>query len=253
MSNVYLACPLYDGTLQFGAARGIWNSSRQHQVRVGEMKLSLIPHNCTAHWCVALNLQKELNLQWFAMLHADVSPDLWWIDTLIAAAEKHGADLMSAGVPLKDDSGLLSMGIWRPGGLFGTCHRLTLAQFLHPQFPDTFGVHEAVDALAQLPSELRITGLPREGLLVNTGCMVVRIDQPWATKVWFNDPTGMEQVDGQWQAVSMPEDWFFSQRVAQEGGKVMATRLVRVIHRGTVDFPNDRAWGQAQDSGGAAT
>ncbi len=247
MSNVYLACPLYDGTLHFGAARGIWNSSRQHRVRVGEMKLSLIPQNCTAHWCIALNLRKELDLQWFAMLHADVVPELWWIDTLIAEAEKHGADMISAGVPLKDNSGLLSMGILKPGGLFGHCHRLSLAQFLHPDFPETFGINECVEGLARLPPPLRVTGLPREALLVNTGCMVVRIDQPWATKVWFNDPTGIEQVEGEWRAASMPEDWFFSHRVAQEGGRVMATRLLRLTHRGTTDFPSDQIWGQPQD------
>jgi hypothetical protein len=247
MSKVYLACPLYDGTVQFGAARGIWNSSRLHQVQIGTMKFSLIPLNCSTHWCIALNMRKDHDLKWFAMLHADVCPDLWWIDTLIAEAEKHGADMMSAGVPLKDDSGLMSMGVYKPGGVFGDCHRLSLSQFLHPAFPDTFGIYECVEALGHLPNEMRVPGLPRESLLVNTGCMVVRIDKPWATKVWFSDLTAIEEVNGQWTAVSMSEDWYFSRRVGQEGGKVMATRLVKVLHRGTTDFPSDKIWGQPRD------
>jgi hypothetical protein len=247
MSNVYLACPLYDGTVHFGTARGIWNSSRLHQVQIGTMKFSLIPLNCSTHWCIALNMRKERDIKWFAMLHADVCPDLWWIDTLIAEAEKHGADMMSAGVPLKDDSGLLSMGVYKPGGAFGDCHRLSLSQYLHPAFPETFGIDECVDALGRLPNEVRVSGLPRESLLVNTGCMVVRIDKPWATKVWFTELTAIEEVNGQWTTASMSEDWYFSRRIAQEGGKVMATRTVKVVHRGTTDFPSDKIWGQPRD------
>ena len=63
-----------------------------------------------------------------------------------------------------------------------------------------------------------------KGLLVNTGCTVVRIDKPWATKVWFADLTAIEEVNGQWTTASMSEDWYFSRRVAQEGGNGLIAR-----------------------------
>ena len=87
-----------------------------------------------------------------------------------------------------------------------------------------------------------------EALLVNTGCMIVRCDQPWATKVWFDDLNGVEQrADGKWYPVVKSEDWHFSHRVAQEGGKVMATRLIKLHHRGSVDFRSTQAWGKPRD------
>ena len=116
MSNVYLGCPLYDGTIQFGTGMALWNSSRVHAVRVASYELSLVARNSSVHWCTALNLRQELGLTWFAMLHSDVAPEAWWLDKLIAEAEKHQADLLSAVVPIKSDLGLTSTAILKRGG-----------------------------------------------------------------------------------------------------------------------------------------
>jgi hypothetical protein len=193
---------------------------------------------------MALNTRQANDLQWFAMLHSDIGPEPYWLDKLIAEAEKHGADMLSAVVPIKSQDGLTSTAILKPGEPFGAFMRLTMSQVRHPAFPDTFDIHMAVDALASLPEELRETDLPREALLVNTGCMVLRLDRPWADeRLWFDDLNGIIRVNGELHPVCKSEDWNFSHRVAQEGGKVMATRTIKLTHRGTTDYPSDQIWG----------
>src|SRR5262245_13324495 len=109
MASVFLACPQYEGKLSGETARCLWETpSQKHTVRVGTSSFSLLAYNCNALWCLALNNQRSLGLEWFAMLHADIVPEPWWIDKLIAEAERHGADFMSAVVPIKNHSGVTS-------------------------------------------------------------------------------------------------------------------------------------------------
>jgi len=250
MSKVYLAYPTYNGQLHWRAAQGLSAATRVHDIAAVHSELSLIALNCNQQWCSMLNGRERAGFEWFAMLHSDVGPDEFWIDTLIAEADKHGADLLSAVVPIKNDSGLTSTAILRPGER-GTkrLYRLSTGQCFHSSFPATFGINEAVEALERLPGELREPGLLRDVLLVNTGCMVVRCNLPWAERVWFEDENSIEQIDGVWSPASVSEDWCFSRRVAAEGGKVMATRLVAVTHHGCVDFPYGKIWGQPRDRG----
>jgi hypothetical protein len=254
MANVYLACPTYDGTLTSLTARAVWGTAaREHRVLPASWDFSLIPVNCNHHWCAALNTRAANQLEWFAMLHSDIGPEPWWLDKLIAEAIKYGADLLSAVVPLKNEEGLTSTAILKPGGLFGVFHRLSLAQVLHPEFPETFDVGAAVEALARLPGDLRDEGLPRDALLVNTGCMVMRLDRAWADeRLYFADLNGIEKVNGELRAACKPEDWYFSHRVAQEGGRVMATRAIKLTHRGVTHFPSYRVWGQPRDASRAS-
>jgi hypothetical protein len=248
MSNIYLASPLYDGTLYWRSARALWQAAQQHNVTVVHSEMSLIPYNCNQHWCNVLNGRKKLGFKWFAMLHSDVGPEPFWLDKIVAEAEKYGADMLSAVVPIKTDAGLTSTAILRSQEPASRrLHRLTTSQCFHPSFPDTLGINEAVDALEKLPPDLRETALPREALLVNTGCMIVRCDQPWAERVWFDDPNGIELVDGDWVPTCTSEDWHFSHRVAQEGGKVMATRVVSLVHRGVADYPSGKVWGRPRE------
>src|SRR5262245_44359667 len=188
MANIYLAVPTYDGTTTALSARNVWaTASQNHVVLPATEDFSLIPLNCNRLWCRALNTRQANQLKWFAMLHADVGPEPYWLDRLIAAAEKHGADLLSAVVPIKSQYGMTSTAIFKPGGLVGRFYRLSTSQILHPAFPETFDIHAAVEALAHLPEELREVGLPREALLVNTGCMVMRLDRPLpAERLWFD-------------------------------------------------------------------
>src|SRR5262245_60422469 len=146
MANVFLAVPTYDGTITTLSARNVWaTASQNHIVLPATEDFSLIPLNCNRHWCRALNTREANRLQWFAMLHADVGPEPYWIDRLIAEAEKQGADLLSAVVPIKNQYGFTSTAIYRPGGPVGRFYRLSMSQVLHPSFPETFDIHAAVE------------------------------------------------------------------------------------------------------------
>lgn len=249
MANILLGCPTYDGSLNSLTAQSIFaTAAREHRVFTAVADFSLVSLNCNRLWCQALNTREANQLEWFAMLHADVAPEPWWLDKLIAEAERNDADLLSAVVPIKDERGLTSTAILLPGGPLGGFYRLTMAQALHPTFPVTFDIHQAVAALASLPDGLRETGLPAEALLVNTGCMVVRLNRPWADeRIWFEDVNRIVRINGAWQAICKSEDWNFSHRVAQEGGKVMATKSISLTHRGVSDFFSSRIWGKLRD------
>jgi len=248
MAAVFLASPEYDGKLAGETARLMWEkSSKNHSVRVAISNYSLLNYNCNALWCLALNHRQSLGLTWFAMLHADIVPEEWWIDTLIAEAERHNADFLSVVVPFKDQSGLtstaLSMSKWQDGAF---C-RLTMQQVRHVEFPETFGVAEAADALDRLPGDLRVAGTPRVSLFANTGCMVCRLDRPWCEKIWFETFDSLVFRNNQFYPFCLSEDWIFSHRFQEHGGRVMSTRKIKVIHRGTSDFHSDRIWGQPRD------
>jgi hypothetical protein len=249
MANVFLGCPTYDGSLNSVMARSVYaTASRAHQVYTAIADFSLVSLNCNRLWCQALNSREANGLQWFAMLHADVAPEPWWLDKLISEAERCNADLLSAVVPIKNDLGLTSTAILLPGGPFGGFYRLTMSQVLHPEFPATFDIHMAVDALLKLPGELRDADLAREALLVNTGCMVMRLDRPWSDeRVWFDDLNGIIRNNGILEAICKSEDWNFSHRVAQAGGRVMATKTIALTHRGTTDYSSNQIWGKPRD------
>ena len=85
-----------------------------------------------------------------------------------------------------------------------------------------------------------------EKLLVNTGLMLVDLRKTWVENVWFAfedkiipDP----KAPGNFKAVGISEDWFFSRRARELGAKLFATREVAVRHVGSADYSNASAWG----------
>ncbi len=110
----------------------------------------------------------------------------------------------------------------------------------------TFGIDDIKHFYIE--REQSINNPPR--LLVNTGCFVCRVDRPWCTSVHFtiNDQTRL-QMGNKLASIVEPEDWYFSRRVAEQGGKVMATRIVNVKHIGGRAWDNWKAWGNPVDAG----
>jgi hypothetical protein len=246
MIDVFLACPMRSRLIDWGAARSVWRTAAQrHSVDVCPGLMTVLPSNCNRLLCTALNTKEAKGYEWFAMLHDDIEPPPFWLDTLIAEADKHGADLMSAVVPLKDGSGTVSTAIARPDSKYGVFRRLTLHQVLHPTFPSTFGIGEAVDALARLPEPLRVEA-PRTVLLANTGCMVYRLSH-WKPGIIFAQEDDVQLVDGQWWPVFQSEDWAFTRRVTEHGGKVMATRVMNIVHHGTTEYQSSQPHGHGRD------
>jgi hypothetical protein len=236
MARVYLGCPTYDGWMIAGAARAFYAwGSRQHEIIAEQPNPnSLLPDACDSLWGKAITCNIKYGAQWFAMIHADVEPEQWWIDKLIAEAELHNADFLSAIIPIKSDKGLTSTSIAYPQGSRRSGSRLTLKQVNHNNFPKTVDIHAAVKAVrSSIPAQLQIQA-DETFLLCNTGCMVCRLDRPWRDpgKVHFQILNTLSIDDDGESTFSstLSEDWFFTRAIAQAGGKVMATKALQVMH-----------------------
>lgn len=249
---VFLASPSYDGRIDSGTAESIYGyATEKRQVAPKKNSGSLLSSNCNALLVAALNASRVFKMKWFAMLHADIEPEPFWLDKLIDIAESRDADLVSALVPLKDDRGLTSTGIGTSGSR-RVEFRLTQSQLHSEGFPATFSATECLTALDKLPGDLRIaTSIPDPILFVNTGCFIVRLDRDWmqSGKVWFSNDDWIEMKDGQWRTRCFSEDWKFSQLIHDCGGLVLATQAVKVTHKGNAIFPSDKTWGIPNDCG----
>jgi len=126
MSKILIVVPTYDGRIKSQTADILYTrSTRNHQGKIMWQQSSLLPHNCTKGWMTALELRDEdSTYEWFAMLHDDIVPADWWLDTLIDLAQRHGADLMSAVSPIKNDVGAVSTALLWANGRQGN-QRLT--------------------------------------------------------------------------------------------------------------------------------
>lgn len=243
--NVFLGSITHNGQFDFRMARVFYGfASQKYALLQKVQQSSLLASACNNLWCTALNRRKDDNLKWFVLLHADIVPEEWFIDKLIALAEQHNADVMSAVVPIKEPSGVTSTAIGKKPNAYERFTRLTMKQILHPEMPETFDVKDACEFLKK-----RGMNVPAFcDLLVNTGCMVARLDREWCPNVHFtiNDRI-VQGIGGQFHEEVEPEDWYFSRRVAELGGKVMATRAVVVEHIGSIPYKSNTVWGEEFD------
>src|SRR5262245_389852 len=166
--KILLGMPSH-GRQTAGAGRGFWRACRDmREVNNWQAIGSLLCSNFNQLWCVGLNLvHGGERLDYFAMLHDDIGPEEFWLDTLIDEMEAENLDVTGVGDTIKDHRGLTSMALqpeygdgWMP------LARLTMHDVY--QLPQTF---TAADV-----------GHP---LLLNSGCWVCRWNQEWCNKVHF--------------------------------------------------------------------
>jgi SAM-dependent methyltransferase len=232
--RVFLGMPGY-GEQSAGAAQGFWRATKlpdSHVTRVYR-EGSLLAANFNQLWCDALNLVHQgRRIDYFAMQHADVEPEPWWLDTLIDEMEAHNLDVLGAVVPIKDLHGRTSIALAHPSGdPWRTLCRLTLMDVY--RMPATFTSADA--------------GHP---ILLNTGLWVCRFDPAWAKKACFtiNDRIVYDVNLKKYLPQCESEDWGFSRGLHSLGLKIGATRKVKLTHRGPQQFPNGKAWGEQWDS-----
>lgn len=230
--RIYLTMPGY-GAITGGAARGFWRATRLPDSRVTRVyrEGSLLAANFNALWAGALNLAASGNgPDYFAMQHADISPQDWWLDDLIAELEANDLDVLGVAAPIKDENGLTSIAIDRPDrDTWRPLCRLTM------------------DEIRSLPPTFTSAHLGHK-ILINTGLWACRFDISWAKKLHFTINDRIVQVpDGRFVAQVEPEDWYFSRLCHEMGLQVGVTRKIRLEHTGTFAFPNDRAWGRKFD------
>jgi hypothetical protein len=239
---VFMAMPHYCGQVHADAAKSFWceacvdDSIDTLTVDHGS---SLLANCFNSFWALALNWRDERRrpdfanqyagrpITHFAMLHADIAAAPGWLNTLMAEMEATDADIVSAVVPIKSVDGTTSTAI-SSDDPFRVTRRLTMHEVM--QLPETF------DAEA--------CGYPHRTILANTGCWLARFDRTWNEAVHFEikDKIVLDAA-GQYVPKVCPEDWNFSRMVWNLGGKIVATRKVKVRHVGASAFTNDHAWG----------
>jgi hypothetical protein len=224
--RIFLGMPGY-GDVTAGAARGFWRASRRDDEQVIRVynEGSLLANNFNRLWCLALNAR----VAYFAMQHADIEPEDWWLDTLIDILESEGLDVVGVPAPIKSHDGLSSLALADPSTDWRVKCRLSMEEILGlpPVFTSTDVGHP---------------------LLLNTGLWACKFDPSWASLVHFtiNDRI-VTSPDGTYHAEVEPEDWYVSRAFHELKLKVAATRRVKLNHRGSCAWPNHVAWGQRWD------
>lgn len=187
-------------------------------------------------WVEALNAAQRGEITHFAMLHSDIHPSIGWVDTLASEMVRHGADLISTVVALKDPRGLSSTGVGNPDDPWNAFRRFTMRE-LH-EMPETFSIAD--------------TPHPERYLLHNTGCWLADLRNPaWRTVddsgfllATFSFPVAAQIMpDGTVEHRRESEDWYFSRKIAGLPLKTFATRKVVTSHFGDTPYVNNRPWG----------
>lgn len=231
--NVMLASPSYDGRIEQAVLDAIIRATKDPNVKnyIQTVNCSSLTRVFNTLWATALTDKKHKGLTHFAMIHADIAPEPWWLDKMLAIMEKTGADVLSAIVPQKTTQGLTSTAFdletktgddpfdhWK-------IQRLTMQQAFK-EFEPTF---------------------TRPDILLNTGLMLVDMRKDWVREIVFRFENDiLEQPDGKLRPVEISEDWYFSREAKKRGAKLFATREVKVYHLGATAFPNHYAWGTVE-------
>jgi GT2 family glycosyltransferase len=230
---VYIGIPTYDGRVHKNLTTALQKASaNRHPKTTSILTCSLLPRAFNLLYAHALNERKNGTTH-FCLLHDDVVPEPLWLDKMMEIMADQEADVLAAVIPIKDDKGLTSTALDLPVGE-GDPHwrvkRLTLSE-IYSSYESTF-THEKI--------------------LLNTGLMLVDLRKPWAEKVWFAfedqiipDP----KKSGDFMAVGISEDWFFSRKARELGAKLYATREISVTHTGSRDYSNSSAWGSLKEDG----
>jgi hypothetical protein len=228
--RVFLGMPGY-GSVSMPAARGFYLASQSHKVDFAYSQSSLLANGFNQLWCSALNRQTKVgDVDYFAMQHADIEPDVGWLDMLIEELESNDLDVLGVVAPIKDHHGLTSIAIGDEETNWRVKCRLTMKEIF--DLPETF-------TSDHIPGQL----------LLNTGLWVCRFDQRWVRKVHFeiNDRIVQDAKTGLYRAEVEPEDWYFSRLCHELGLNIGCTRKVKLLHRGEQVFTNAAPWGDSFD------
>lgn len=201
---------------------------------------SLLAHTFNQLLVLVLNLVSTGDpVTHMVMLHADIHPEPGWIDILLEELKAHDADLVSAVVPIKNLKGVTSTAISGPDDGWVNERRLTMKEVY--TLPETFSAADC--------------GFPDRMLLTNTGCWISDLSKPWFKEMLATAKKGtcpfaftiqdkiVKTELGFFEARVIPEDWWFARHIQERGGKVLATRKVKLKHIGVFEYANTAPWG----------
>lgn len=214
--RVFLALPAYGAVEREHAIAVAETMRRAKGVYVDSRGSSLLARCFNELWCEALNKRQELKLTHFVMLHSDIEPtDPNWLTLLMDEMDNVNADVLSAVSPIKDS------------------RRITSTAVLEGHDLDRLSEEQ----LAELPTTFSEAMFPGKTLLINTGLMAVRFDQPWVEKCWFEIRDEIYQrEDGIFEPRGMSEDWNFSLMAKHFKRRVFATQRIGLKHYGRMAF-----------------
>lgn len=222
-----IVVPTYDGKHDYRLTlMALEASKRVPEQGITFAQSSFLTDQFNKFWCIALNDKRFTH---FIMLHADIVPqDDGWEKKIIRLCDEKHADILSVVSPIKNPKGTTSTGLWSDG----IVRRLTMKEVF--QLPPTFGWREVESYFGKSGQ-----------LLVNTGCMCVAMNnRPVLETMLFRVENFIRKRNGQFYAVSRPEDWNWSRDAYDKGLTVMATREIVIDHGG---YKNDTPWGDEHD------
>ncbi|MFA6244226.1 MAG: hypothetical protein WC655_25005 [Candidatus Hydrogenedentales bacterium] len=249
--TIFLAQPLYCRDVDCGSILAATINATGGKLTVAYSRHggSSLPQVFNNLWVQALGQRDKYTH--FAMLHSDVEPEGGWLDILYDELIRTQATVMSAVVAIKDEKGVSSTAVGVNDDLYDY-RRITMTELM--KLPQTFSVAD-VRAAGIWPDYF--AGETPRCLLVNTGCWITDLSWPgWHVqdeqgffKFKYEQLHRIQQwPDGRYNCEFAPEDWLMSRYVANNGGRVMATRLFKTIHVGTQLYPNWQAWGKPTDA-----
>ena len=244
MTRVLLNIPCYHSVIP-GTLRAVLEASTGKGISLDVKILdgSLLAKNFNRAWATGLNARKESasGPLYFVMLHADIITEAFWLDKLIGEYRRADLDVLSAIVPIKDFRGLTTTGYAEPG-------QTSVTRF-------------TVNEVAELPETFTAADCPSgKALMVNSGLWIADLRKPWISEAWplhFNGNKFKtfpcfsimdwirQEENGDYVDCCVSEDWLWSHWLHEHGVKVGATRVIKLWHRGSWDFPaHDPHWGQ---------
>lgn len=230
-AKVYLVMPHRNLECSLGAAAGLHFASngKLNQI-VSNYGTSVLTLCFNTLLCEALNARDNEGATHFAMLHNDVIPCRGWLDILMSEMQAGDFDMVSAVIPIKNSKGLTSTGIDTPGNPWSV-RRLTMREVY--DLPATFTASDVPFRQSDSP------------LLLNTGCWLMKLDQPWVDGLCFRqqDCIAWSVCDQKYVAQSISEDWDFSRQLVSRGARLAATRKVMLQHE-RPEFNNTGPWGE---------
>lgn len=227
---IIIAAPSYDARIEVGTALCITRASQKPEIHplLRTSECSSLTRGFNALYSEALNERKN-GVTHFAMIHSDVVAEHGWLDKMVELMDKHGADILSAIIPLKSKAGYVSTGLDQSNGApMGTPEHYAISNL---------SLHELY--------RMKDATFTDDNLLVNTGLMLVDIRKPWAEKVCFRFENEILNVGDEFKPFEITEDWYYSRAARALGARIFATREVKVKHIGRAAYPNTSAWGTA--------
>ena len=231
-------------------------------------------------FCAAMRLRSE-GYTHFLMCHDDIFPlHQNWFEELWGAYRDSGASLICAVSPIKSEKGLTSIGIDVEDvdaekearellEKYGNA-RMSCVDEIQKTIPDL--EEQIIKAMTGYPARKRMfasaprrltlrecfkmpTTFTHPRILLNTGCMLFDMREPWVDqagrpdgpgKVFFHIDDSIQWNNGEPHTRGASEDWNFT-RMARAAGcphdKIFATLAMPLEHVGQMRFPTDHAWG----------